>query len=108
MSEPQRFWFVTMIETETDDSTPDVNTKDHRCWGFCTSFEEAEQAVLQNVTDIHEEWYQWAVIEEYGPGVPTLSAIGAERWYHWNELYSRYHEVKQPDWAKNIVNWAIG
>ena len=103
-----RHYFVTVIQTEKD--TPDEDSGKHkiRCWGFYPTSEMAQEAVLQNVTDLHELWYQWAMIEEYNYGVPAISDGTTRRWYHWNDIYKKYHETTEPKWAEGIFNWSLG
>lgn len=105
-------YFVTVVQTEKDTAEQDCGKHNTRCWGFYPTLEMAEEAVLNNVTDIHELWYQWAVIESYHYGVPAISSRGLglddEKWYHWSDLYKKYHETPRPKWAEGVVGWSIG
>src|SRR3990167_4097242 len=107
-----KHYFVTVIQTEKDTLDKECGKWNTRCWGFYPTLEMAQEAVLQNVTDIHELWYQWAVIEEYYYGVPAMTSQvmgeGSERWYHWSDLYKKYHETTKPKWADGIAGWSIG
>jgi len=117
---PTTHFFVTVVHTgeDTFEDTPEVWKKKHtRCWGYTDSFEKAEQAILENYTDIHECSYQWVIIEEH---IMDVFAIGTGlfQWYHWNEEKEDvpewqngpggYERCRQPDWAKSVVHWGIG
>lgn len=42
-----------------------------RTWGFERTFELAEEKILENVSDLFEYLYVYAVIEHLNPGVPS-------------------------------------
>jgi len=103
-------WFVTVVQTgkDTFEDCPEIWKKKYtRCWGYTDKFEDAEKAVLENYTDIHETCYQWVIIEEH---VMDVFAIGTGlfQWYHWNKEKEGYERCRQPDWAKGVVHWGIG
>lgn len=103
-------FFVTAVRTYRDtfeDTEGTWNKRSSRCWGYASTFEEAEQRVLENYTDIHECTDQWVVIEEYVMDVLALST-GKFQWYHWNKDKQSYERCREPDWAKQVCNWGIG
>lgn len=57
-----------------------------RCMGFYHTLAEALEAVEENRGSMNECLYSYLVIEEYGPGIQTLSE--SEHWFEW-------------DWDKN-------
>lgn len=105
---PRSNWFITVISTDKDESSDDVKFLNTRCFGYMPTLEMAEEAVLNNDGDLHEQSYQWAVIEEQSYGSLAMAILGSQRWYHWNNLYKRFHQVERPEWAKNVVHWGIG
>ena len=102
-------FFVTVVQTHKDtfEDVDGWNKKYTRCWGYAETFDEAEKAVLENYTDIHEESYQWAVIEEHVMDVFAMTT-GLFQWYHWNENKRAYERCKQPEWAERVCGWGIG
>ena len=58
------YYFITVF-SKYDDKGP----HNMRCWGFYNSFEDAHMVVENNITDIWETIYDFAVIEEYHPGI---------------------------------------
>ena len=63
MSDGTGIYTVTVIA--------DLNGSSRRVWGYTLGFEEAEKAILNNTGDLFECYYQYAVIENTPPGVPT-------------------------------------
>jgi hypothetical protein len=43
--------------------------RSQRCWGYLETLAEAEEALIQNVTDMHETIYELAVIERIEAGI---------------------------------------
>ena len=80
---------------------------DTRCVGYCTTFQEAEDEVLNNSMDIHEDSYKYAVIEEVAPGIYNF--LRKEVWYEWDDSVNSYKKLEQkPEQFKHIVCWGIG
>lgn len=86
-----------------------------RTWGFYFTFEEAEQAVLGNYTDLFEmNYYDGAVIEAFQNGVGNVGDIKA--WYRavYNDptsndpVVTRLPEGELPVWAKQMANITLG
>jgi hypothetical protein len=78
-----------------------------RTWGFYFDFETAEQAILENWTDMFEcDYYDRAVIEEQCQGICT--GAKALAWY--TAVYDsedndpRVFETAAPEWSKNLIN----
>lgn len=73
-SDTRTIFFVAVYESERP-----YRAGGNRTWGWYETFEEAERAVLENHTDIFECTYDYAVIEEVGPGVMALGEV--RQWY---------------------------
>ena len=101
-------FFVTAVDVR------DGVIKDTRCVGYTKTFKEAEEAVLENMGDLHESTNQWAVIEEMSIGVWShatrfIEEYGVYQWYKWEgNDEGHYVKCEIPEWATNILNWGIG
>lgn len=97
-------YFVTTIGKfrKTDDGYDDI-----RCVGYFKLFNQAEFAILNNCGDIHETNYQYAVIENFGPGLYPLD-LEENWWYEWNKDKEEYVRINKPEIFKGFVNFAIG
>lgn len=89
----------------------------NRCWGWYEKFEDAEEVVLANATDMFEDnYYDYAVIEKCPQGI--LAHCVETWWYH-----AKYDDrtpdtvlrepvsitkVTTPDWAYGVINFGIG
>ena len=83
-------YFVAVFEKL--DSCGPVNSS---CLGYFTSFEEAEYNVLNNVNDLYEKCYEYAVIEGVKPGL-WASTLAAPTFYKWDgEKYVRIDRPKE-------------
>lgn len=102
-----KYYFITVMEHigfKDDNNSYIAYFGDKRTWGFYSSFEDADNVIRNNVTDIHEGCYDYAVIEEYEEGI---SGYTGECWwyeYNWN-LYC-YESIKNPDIL--IGSFALG
>jgi len=79
-----------------------------RCFGWFPSEKLANNLIIKNSGDMHEEKYLWLVVEEYSWGIfPTARQ---ESWWEWIEDKKGgfWVECKKPrDFPKNIVNWGM-
>lgn len=87
-----------------------ADTSRKRTWGYYLEFETAEQLVLRNATDMFEEEFDCAVIEEVPDGLLTISKV--KQWYRADYSKSQelptIYKMDAPIWAKDVVNWGIG
>lgn len=78
--------------------------EDTRCVGYFKTFEEAENIILNNVGDINETIYDYAVIENIPEGLYQYDQNAS--WYKWNN--GRYEKTNKLDVYNHLVGWAIG
>src|SRR5688572_30134097 len=79
-----------------------------RTWGWFPTFEEAEEAILNNHTDIFECLYNYACVEEVPCGILTINEI--KQWYKaiFDTSKEPYPQVKKsdpPPWAQHFFNF---
>lgn len=77
-----------------------------RCFGYFSTFEEAEKTVLNNCCDIWEAIHEYVVIEKIEDGIHQFDL--SPTWYKWNLEKEEYEKVNRPDFAKGYVGWGIG
>lgn len=79
----------------------------NRAVGFFETFDEADEAVKNNVMDINEcGYYRFAVIEEVLPGVYMHPR--KELWYKWNHEKDSYEPCDKPERFKQVIGWSLG
>ncbi|MCI8397739.1 MAG: hypothetical protein HFJ52_09125 [Clostridia bacterium] len=78
--------------------------EDKRCVGYFKTFEEAENIVLNNIGDINETIYDYAIIENIPEGLYQYDQNAS--WYQWNN--GKYEKINKPDVYNHLVGWAIG
>ena len=96
-------WFITVFEK----CIPSEYLCDHgdmRCWGYFKSREHAASALEQNVCDMHEGCYDYAVLERIDEGVSAYA--GERQFYQFKN--GGYVEIPEPECMKRLVNFAIG
>lgn len=82
------------------------HTGDQRTWGYYHRFMEAQKAVENNLTDMREGCYDYALIERIEPGICAHSE--QMQWYMWDSENGRYTEIDQPESMKRLCNFALG
>ncbi len=95
------FYFITVF-AKYDDRGP----HNMRCWGFYTNIEDAIKTLDQNVTDLWETIYDYAIIEEY------LEGIGGYNWkrqfFKYDNNLNSYRPIREPEELKHYVGFALG
>lgn len=61
-------------------------------WGYEYSYEEAERIILNNITDIHENCYEYTVIEKIYPGIVSDCI---EWFFKWDKKDKRYKPIER-------------
>lgn len=95
---------VTVFQKIEKSDTKYPNIINRRCVGYFNDFDEAENAVLENFSDIHENMYDYVIIEEMEPGL-KLSDI-TRSLYHWNG--NSYEKIDIPETLKYLSNFSMG
>lgn len=100
--------------------SPENNNKNNssRAWGIYKHFKDAEEAILNNYTDIFEHFYNYAVIEE----IPVIDFSNTKQnyfytinewWYEATYDPNDYEKIEikkiqKPEHLKQFVAWFIG
>lgn len=94
-------YFVTVFEKLPSADYPD--TGDKLCVGFFASYKEAHGVVANNIGDIHEQTYTYAVIERIEEGVYSQFD---RRWFY-KFANKGYEPIQTPEETKNWGNYSI-
>lgn len=96
-------YFITTIQEENGE------IKDGRCVGYFKSEYQAVKVVTNNMYDIFECLYNYAVIEKVEEGIYQYDQNP-----QWFELYTdvegnpRYRKIEKPEWVCGIFGFGIG
>ena len=99
-------YFITVFDKVEPSDIFFAEFGDKRTWGYYPEYEWAMNALHENRTDMHEGCYEYAVIENIGPGICAYA--GERQWFKWNKDKRGYFEIDEPECVKHLVNFAIG
>ena len=101
----QKYYFITVM-SKLDDSKGYLSIGASRTWGFYTTLEQAFYAVSENISDLWETIYDYAVIEAYNAGI---SGYCFERWFFkYNQETEHYDPIQTPEAVKHYAGFALG
>jgi hypothetical protein len=83
-----------------------VPEKSGGCIAWYASRDNALDAIESNLGDIHEGYFNYAVIEEVEEGQGCIAKVVA--WFHWDKDYSKWMECERPKEFDGVCNWGIG
>ncbi len=74
-----------------------------RTVGWFKSEKQANEAVKNNIGDIHEFYYQHAVVEKFAPGFYPMCFNEGAMWYTWDPKKKKYiRKSRIPDVVKKL------
>jgi len=73
---------------------------DNRSFGFYFDLDEAIDSVKRNRGDIHEDMFEYVVVEEYPEGVFSIPVN--EYWFRFNRSLEIYIECERPEFLTYI------
>lgn len=79
--------------------------EESRTIGYFLTLEAAKRAIKNNICDIHENYYNYAVIEGVEPGLYS-STESVSYWYKWTK--NGYRRIQKPNQVSQIVGFTIG
>ena len=104
--EDKTLWFITTLEKLEESKQFIVDTGCTRCVGFYDTKEAAMNTVIDNICDIWETVYHYAVVEEFGLGL--YPDCKERHFFKFNIKTKKYDEIEEPKFVKNIDNFGIG
>ena len=78
----------------------------YRTFGYFSELAVCIQALNENLADMNERYYTYAVIEEIGEGIHSHAKQIA--WFCWDEEKEGFYETEKPEWADGWCNFALG
>jgi len=109
------FFVTAMRSNPAYTGDPDVcerNVFDSRCFGYYDTREKAVDAVINNVSDIQECYYDYVVIEELEQGIHPLPNdlinYTHETWFVWNKNEEKWVRCEKPTFSDRTCCWAVG
>lgn len=77
-----------------------------RCFGYKETLEEAEEALNENMCDMYEYCYVYAVVEKLGPYIHPN--VEEEYWFKWDDDRGGFFRIDKPEAAYRVCNHALG
>lgn len=77
-----------------------------RTVGFCFTFEDANDCVVNNMCDIYEDTNNIVVIEEAKEGF--YNSYENSYWYKYDKKTKEYVRIEKPECFSKIVGFGIG
>ena len=100
-------YFITCMEMCTKDPFIGIFTGgDTRCFGYKETLEAAEKALNENMCDMHEYIYNYAVVEKLGPYIHP--DVEEEYWFKWDHDKGGFFRIEKPKAAYGVCNHALG
>ena len=97
----QTYYFITVFQ-----SCDNCGPHGMRCWGFYKNFSNAIATVRNNITDLWETIYAYAIIEEYHEGI---GGYNFNRWFFkYNQKINEYEPIDEPEELKHYAGFALG
>ena len=96
---------VTTIPYHPADPWEKRRSHFQRCWGFYHTREEARDGLKYRCDD-ECGYYNYAIIEEFEPGIYT--AAKNEEWYMYDFNAREWLLVAKPEFSVNTINYGIG
>ncbi len=99
--ENKKFYFITVYAGYNE-----YGPYDGRCWGFYDNWDDANEVLHHNITDLNEGIYPYGIIEEYRMGI---SGYNFRRWfYKYNSNTNCYDMAEEPKELKHLCSFSIG
>lgn len=102
--EREKYYFITVFSRLDLDEKGWTDTGNRRCWGFYKDKDRAFQAVHENLTDLNETIYDYALIEEYEEGISGLT--GFRQFFKFDG--KGYVEIEEPKGYGLFSGFALG
>ena len=100
------YTIMVMTGLSYDEQTKCPEFGSERLVGWYPEFGQAQWAVTENICDINETCYQYALIEECEVGLyrPSIKRW----WFEYNREKDGYVQIDEPDFIKGFCGFTIG
>lgn len=99
-------YFITVFETIMPSDMVYAVFGNQRTCGYYQEYEWAATALHENIVDMHEGCYEYAVIEKIGYGISAN--VEERQWFKWDKEKRGYLEIEEPECVRHLTNFAIG
>lgn len=99
---PETIYFITVVCKLGQDKygRPDLGSRNFIGW--CPSYDEAAEYVINNICDIWETIYDYAFIEPWDEGIYGMHPSQGVQWFKYNVATGKYEEIPTPECVKNF------
>ncbi len=95
---------MTDLTYDSDTKFPEFGSS--RLVGWYSKFNDAYSLVSENLCDINETCYKYALIEECYEGV--YNPADRRWWFEYNREKDQYMQISEPDFVKGFCGFTIG
>ena len=79
---------------------------DSRTFGYFADYNECQTALHENWCDMHEFYYDYAVVEQIFEGIhPRPEKVV---WVKWGDEKEGFYETEKPEWTNGWYGFALG
>lgn len=108
MDERVKMYFITVMEKDGSEldkyGWPDTGYD--RTWGYYANKDDAIFALNNNITDMRETMYEYALLEEISEGI--CGNCKSRIFFKYDHEKNGYFEYPEPKELKGLCNFAIG
>ena len=106
--EEKVYWFITTFNYKLDSDCWDfAKITTSRCWGFYTNKEDALNVLHNNMTDLWETIYPYAVLEPYCEGVCGYCFEEPRQFFAYDPVKNGYFEIETPVCFEHLVGFGL-
>ena len=102
----QIYWFITTFNYVEDNTFPYLTRS--RCWGFYRNKEDALNTLHNNMTDLWETIYPYAILEPYYEGISGYCFEENRQFFKYDIKQNGYFEIDELSYFKNTIGFAFG
>lgn len=106
--EEKVYWFITVMEKIEPDDRYFAKTGSTRCWGFFCNKQDALDTLHNNITDLWEYCYNYAILEPYYEGICGYGFGEERQFFKFDRERNGYFEIEEPDCVKHLCGFSIG
>ena len=99
-------FFITCFQKIEKDERGRLRVGAERTFGFRETLALVEEALNNNICDMHEYLYNYAVVEEMGPYIHP--DVEQEVWFQWDCERKGFFRIEKPPETYGVCNFAFG
>lgn len=99
-------FFITCFQHIRKEPKKFLDIGDSRVFGYFSSLEQAKNALAKNTLDMHEDYYNYAMIEEIGEGIHP--EVESRHFFEYDSEIGGFIPIEEPIAFKHYTNFALG